>query len=193
MYWVSLFNSRGHAGSEAKKNPSKRIVEQSILENWRIAARAALGLDVKEVSMNAQEPPDAYATIKGSRVAVELTELVNGELLSALKQATKETGVRVTSSHGLFFEQPQWTEARFLAEVEKCVIKKQSNYERSGKLIDYLVISTAENWLRPSQVEQWLDSWAPPNAPNLRNIHLLMAYAPGWTSGHPVFAVKQAD
>lgn len=110
-----------------------------------------------------------------------------------LKQATKETGVRVTSSHGLFFEQSQWTEARFLAEVEKCVIKKQSNYERSGKLIDYLVISTAENWLSPSQVEQWLDSWAPPNAPNLRNIHLLMAYAPGWTSGHPVFAVKQAD
>lgn len=82
MYWVSLFNSRGHAGREAKTNATKRIVEQSILENWRIVARAALGLDVTEVSMNAQEPPDAYATIKGSRVAVELTELVNGELLS---------------------------------------------------------------------------------------------------------------
>ena len=191
-YWVKHFNARGHASRGHTTHATEDRVTLSILEDWQAAVRVSDGLEISLLELNKNDPPDATGQVNGNEVKIELTELVDGDLLRVLNQSSNASGHRETSAHGNFFFRAQWNKERFLSELGKRLIQKQNNYQKRGIAIDFLVVFTAEDWLNPYDVSEWLEGWEAPSVPNLLNIHLIFDYRPNWKGGYPVFLIKSA-
>jgi hypothetical protein len=189
-FWVNHLNARGHAGRGHTTHQTHQIVELSILGDWQTAVAESLGWHVSDLKINPSDPPDAFATIEGRRVSIELTELVDGRLLSGLRRASRASGIRMTSSEGDAFIRSQWTQERFRHELRQRIEAKQKRYDKRDIVIDVLVIFTDEPWLSRLQVAEWLKDWLPMATPNLKAVHLLMGYEPGYPAGYPVFELS---
>jgi hypothetical protein len=191
-FWVKHLNARGHAGRGHTTHQTQQIVEFSILGDWQTAVAESLGWEVSDLTINPADPPDAFATIEGRRVSIELTELVDGRLLSDLRHASRVSGIRMTSLQGDALMRSQWTQERFRSALGQRIEAKQKRYDKRNLTIGVLVIFTDEPWLSRLQVAEWLKDWPPPATPNLNAIHLLMGYEPGYSSGYPVFELSRA-
>ncbi|HCQ63813.1 MAG TPA: hypothetical protein DIU07_00940 [Rhodobacteraceae bacterium] len=193
---VQIWNERGHAGAGAHNDNvlpgSKAATEQSWAGEWAIAAKEQLGLVVEDVVMNASDPPDAVATIAGQFVSVELAEFVDGGLISGLKmyrQKPEHSGKRPTSYNDPFFTAAQWTQDRFIKELNRLLDGKHAKYVKRELVFDYLVVFSAEPRLFPRDVADWLLRNPIARRESLRCVHFLMDYQPGRPGRHPVFHV----
>lgn len=191
---VQIWNERGHAGAGAHNDNvlpgSKAAVEDSWAQEWAVAAREHLGLAVAEVAVTGSDPPDARATIAGESVSVELVEFVDGGLIRRLKSRNQEhSSERLTSHNDPFFTAAQWTQERFIRDLNNLIDRKQERYAARGLEFDDLVIYSAEPWLHPRDVEQWLAGSPVERRGSFRNVHFLMEYVPGTPGRYPLFSV----
>ncbi len=191
--WVKHFNARGHAGRGHTTNDTQQMVEKAILLDWARVLKWRCGIHASEITMNANDPPDAFAQVDGVRCSVEVTEIVKGELVADLKWVNKNRGPddpRVTSRRGDFFDKAQWNRDEFLEALMERIRAKQAKSEKWQEPLDYLVIFTAEDWLLPGDVSEWTRQLGDLGAQSIRHIHLLMDYDPKDPDGYPLFVLR---
>lgn len=117
------------------------------------------------------DPPDCEALDNdGNRIAIEVTELVDGKAIQAYKS-------------GAVFEWSDWDKDKFISSVESLLFRKDSRFpELKEPPYDggyYVVIFTDEPMLDPSTVELYLDGKMFERPKYLTKAFLLVSYDPG--------------
>lgn len=184
-FWIGLGNERGYAGEFATRNTKgvTETVEWSIVREFAKAIRPAFGVSLDNVASNPNDPPDCFADIDDKRVQIELVELVDGD---ALREA-KKTGRTPYNSDEQFLA-TQWDAGRFVTEVDALIDKKQSKYRINDRPFDCLLIYTAEPWLSPNEVHDWLGKTEFKHRGSFRSVYILMTHDPLYSQEHwPVF------
>jgi hypothetical protein len=187
--WVRIMNDRGHASMFARETPDDlAIVERLTAQEWCKAVRAKYGLNADGVESN-QDPkgvPDCLAYIDGARVSLELTELVDGQLLDQIRDA-KANGQNLSAYEGEGFVRSQWDMSRFVQALTECIRKKDQKYQRNSNEVDVLIIHTDEPWLSPGKIDEYLLQSEFKPTKTIHSAYLLMTYVPGYSENWPVF------
>ena len=91
--WVRLLNKgHGYAGIfNCDNSDDKRIVEKSIIEEWRAAIKAEFGIEIDALQPNPNDPPDFFVTIRGQLFTVELVQLVDKKTKVELKKMKRRS------------------------------------------------------------------------------------------------------
>lgn len=158
----------------------KQDMEYCVVNEWMKAASCVFGYSFDNLGLGG-DPPDFRVSMDGEKVSVELTQLVNEE--------HKKRNINGKSPfHGRLFQDMQWTPERFLEELRSSLEKKNRKYCRSGRKFDVLVIHTAETWLEPERVKNWIEALEPTDFAAFGSAYLLFDYRPSWSQEHwPVF------
>lgn len=154
-------------------NAEKRIVERQTVEEWARSARRK-GDAVADIRSNLDDPPDCLATLNGIPVAIELAELLHGEVLHRFAAARRGNAPPPT------WDELQWTSELFHDRLDAIVSRKSEALKRAdlGSTTTILLIYTDEPWLSFGQAENWLidlDFEAPSN---VDRADLLFSYDP---------------
>lgn len=182
-YWAALYHERGHAGVFAKRDRQDlEIIERGTTQEWATSMFGEFGAQVTSIKSAPTDGPDCTALLDGSPVTIELTELVKAEVLAAADRGRKN-GKRVTS-HDALFHLAQWDRAHFQNEIDRLL-----DIKNSKRLVDFLVIHTAEPWLSPLTVEEWLLEIDFSRRASIGEAYLLVNYHPAYRPYWPVFRI----
>ena len=158
-YWRDLMNTRnGYSSWFAKGSAEDQtIVEISTTRDWAEAVLDKYGLQIQNIRSNPfrNGVPDCFASLNSDAIEIELTELVDEQLLTRI-QSEEEADLRLSPFHGEGFDLAYWSKDRFLEELKKCIDKKELKYSARGIVVDFLIVHTDMNWLLPHEVELWL-------------------------------------
>lgn len=176
---VNVLNRRGHAQMFARGGPiTKGMVETGVAQEWATSMQGEFGVAISEIRQSLSDPPDCYVTISSETVSVEITELVNGEILKQISQ-----GKRVSS----LFQQQQWNLGSFSDAINKRLDEKSENYRRNKASVDVIVIHTDEDYLSPFDISRWLAELKFTPRENIQNAYLLRTYIPNFRDWWPIF------
>lgn len=151
-------------------------------EEWGVAEqlRESMALDGREPFTDVtsrgrgDDPPDCEATNStGQRVAIEITELVDGDAIKA-HQAARRSGSGAPV--------PEWSQLKFLNSVTTLLIRK----DRKGSQLKggpypggyVVVIPTDETMLDPSTVAKYLEGHAFSGMRHVTQAFVLLSYMP---------------
>jgi len=183
--WFRIMNKgHGYAGVfNYDDNDDKRIVEKSIIEEWRASIKVEFGVETDAPQPNPNDPPDFFVSVKGRQLKVELVQLVEQE---HKRRATRDE----TPFAGQLFLDMQWPRERFFSKLHQIITKKGEKYKKAGLEIDVLLIHTAEPWLTSTQAQAWLEDAHIKTHSSIRSAFLLFQYEPGRGVDHwPVLPV----
>jgi len=176
---VKVINRRGHAGMFARGGPiTKEMVEIGVAKEWARSIEREFGLVISDVSNAANDPPDCYASISSRTIGIEITELVNGDVLRQISQGKNANSL---------FEQQLWNLERFTREINKRLDEKYEKYKKQKTSVDVLVIHTDEDFLSPRDIENWLREAKFLPREGIQSAYLLRTYFPGYREWWPVF------
>lgn len=186
---VDQINARGHASILARDPADQQIMERIIANYWADAMRTALGANITSIRSNPKpyDAPDCFAMYNGKELSIEVTELVDSNILAKIDKARK-VGRNLTSSRELF-DDAQWTAERLRNEIEARLNKKNARYSSKGESFDVLVIYTAENWLSPKIIETTLAKSHFAIGDAFKSAYLLSEYYPGYAEHWPLFTL----
>lgn len=149
------------------------------LEEWGIVSSLGESLQADNVMFfshlksrgRPNDPPDCEAQAKnGERVAIEVTELVDGQAIQAFKE-------------GRVYDWAEWTREKFHSVLAERISKKNECFHRlkeppySGGYI--VVVHTDEPELSKSVVEGFLANSQLKKPSNIDRAFLVLSYDPG--------------
>lgn len=150
--------------------PDREIAEWGVANAFSEAATTEPGLPFRDLRSRGrgEDPPDCEARdSSGSLVAIELTELVDGDTLAA----TRKAGVAGFA---------QWDAAKIREQIEERLISKDTKTLKGGPYNEYLVlIHTDEPALSIAQIESALAGHQLPALRQVQRAYLLLSYDPG--------------
>lgn len=183
--WLRIKEARGHARAFARETPEDlAIVERSTAKEWAKSVRDRFGLNVSGIVSNLEATgvPDCFGRLDGNAIGIELTELVDGQLIDDIRMGA------ISSAHtGNGFFRSQWDVARFAAFLIAAIEKKHAKYQRNGERVDVLILHSDETWLDPFNVDRWLRWRLPGPGPCIGSAYFLLTYHPGYSQNWPVF------
>lgn len=169
---AALENRRGYAdffGWSTNRNLEELNVLESLAESMK--AEGTLFFESLKVRGRTKDPPDCESLdARGQRVAIEVTELVDGSAIKASKAGNVD-------------DWAEWTKDHFLASVGKLITKKDAKYlglkdpPYNGGYV--LVIFSDEPMLMRTNVTEFLKGHTFENPKHLGRIILLLSYDPG--------------
>lgn len=120
------------------------------------------------------DPPDCEAlNLQGERLAIEVTELVDGEAISQFKRAEKNRQLT---------DWAEWPREKFLAQLQRRISEKDSRFPKlkgapypGGYIV---VIHTDEPDLDLEVVSRYLDGHHFAKPQHIAQAFLLLSYAP---------------
>lgn len=149
------------------------------IEEWGVVTSLAEVLEAenKEIFTSLKrrgrqnDPPDCEALDSdGNRIAIEVTELVDGKAIQAYKS-------------GAIYEWADWNKNKFISSLELLLTRKDLRYKElkeppydGGYLV---VIFTAEPMLDSLTVETYLQGYKFKKPKYITRAFLLMSYEPG--------------
>jgi hypothetical protein len=120
------------------------------------------------------DPPDCEAlNSNGERLAIEVTELVDGEAIRQFKKAQKEQRL---------VDHAEWSREKFLSKLQNRVYEKDERFPKlkgapySGGYI--VVVHTDESELDRETVSRYLDGHSFPSSHHIARSFLLLSYDP---------------
>lgn len=183
--WIEKINRRGHAGLFAQEGrEDRRIVELSAAEEWSRATFAKYGISARNIRSNPDDPPDCFADVVGKTISIEMTELIDGQILARIKHKSRQ-GQSVTSGGGSLFADAQWTKERLATGLAELIQNKATKLKKHP--VDCLVIYSGEPWLSAPDVENWLSTLTFKKPATISAAYLLLEYSPGYSNQWPVF------
>lgn len=148
------------------------------LEEWGVVTALAesLRLEGKVVFSSLKsrgrgnDPPDCEALDnKGKRIAIEVTELVDGEAIKAYKSGAK-------------YIWADWNKSKFIGSLESLITRKDSKFielkEPPYGGGYFIVIFTDEDMLDPATVELYLQGYKFNKPKHSERVFLLLSYDP---------------
>jgi hypothetical protein len=149
-------NRHGHAHPfAAETHDEKQIVEFSTVRDWVDAMRQSYGVVISDLAQIQQAGADFSARCGGRMISIELTELVNAELL---REIARERRGYDPLSYDAKFRKSQWASEQFKSKIDERISAKEEFCARQElpRILDALVIHTDEDWLLSTQVREWL-------------------------------------
>lgn len=149
------------------------------IEEWGVVTSLAESLETEGKNIftslkrrgRPNDPPDCEALdANGSRVAIEVTELVDGKAIQARKS-------------GAIYEWADWDKEKFITSLESLISRKDSRFTKlkeppyEGGY--FVVIFTDEPMLDRSTVESYLKGHKFKKPEYLSKAFLLVSYDPG--------------
>lgn len=149
------------------------------IEEWGVVTSLAESLEAEGKNIftslkrrgRSNDPPDCEALdANGSRIAIEVTELVDGEAIQAHKS-------------GAVYEWADWDKEKFTTSLEFLIARKDSRFtelkEPPYEGGYFVVIFTDEPMLDRSTVESYLEGYKFKRPEYLTKAFLLVSYDPG--------------
>ena len=148
------------------------------IEEWGVVNALAASLENENISLfknikrrgRLNDPPDCEALdINGRRIAIEVTELVDGEAIQAYKA-------------GAVYEWANWDKNRFMDSLSRLITRKDSRYAKlkeppyTGGYV--VVIFTDEPMLDCSTVKSYLEGHKFDRPKYISRAFLLVSYDP---------------
>jgi hypothetical protein len=149
--------------------PNRAIGEWGIAATFNEAAVGESGLPFQSLELRGagKDPPDCEVIdAEGRRVAIEVTELVDGIAVAA-------------AQHGDAWAWADWSCQKFLTMLQERLDSKDGKLLQDGPYDQFwVIIHTDEPILSPSNVKQWLagHKFKPPQ--QLIRAYLLLSYDP---------------
>lgn len=175
-----LLRSRQYAGFFDW--PDRDLAEYGVVESLAKALEkhGALFFSDLKIRGRGSDPPDLEAVdADGQRVAIEVTELVDGEAIHAHKI-------------GRTSEIAEWGRQPFLDRVGQLLAKKEASSQRlmggpypGGYVV---VLHTDETFLTHPAVDEYLKGQTFTGLPSINRAFLLLSYTPG--KGYPYFELN---
>lgn len=180
--WAAIMNrTNGYGGVfDYQTSDDKRVVELSTAREWCKSVAAEFGWTVGEPIHNRHDPPDCHISVEGQNLGVELRQLLDSE--HKRRAANGETPYA-----GQLFADSQWSKDRLVAKLVGAIQAKGRKYELRGKMVDVLLIHTAEPWLSSGQAREWLTDVQFEPHPSVASAFLLLNYEPRGVEHWPVF------
>jgi len=169
--------SRKHASFFYAGRKYKGTDEISIAEEFVPTFERLFGIEVFYV-IPGDDPPDIVFDVGGSRgFAIELTELVNQEAITAQIRNDQEWYAR---------EQLNWNSQNTCDRIERILEKKQEGAQRVSRMYErYIVLlHTDEIMLTSNQVARFTYEQSWPAYPYIDDAYVICSYEPG--KGYPV-------
>ena len=125
------------------------------------------------------DPPDCEAlSLSGERIGIEVTELVNGNSIAAVKKGASSP-----------FDYEDWNQA-LIPKLAEILQKKDKAKIKGGPYSEYvLLIASDETWLLPDFVEQSLAKHIFSKTRLITKAYLLLGYDPS-VQRCPYFRLK---
>lgn len=159
----TIMKQRGYAGFYEWRD--KPIKERGILQDFAEAAtRDQLGISEIEPVPPGDDPPDAWAVHERVKLAIELTEFVDGELV-ARQQQTGETQWR------------WWTQEEALRHLYSLIEKKDhAGFGKGSKY--WLIIHCDEPALNAEILGKYIGHMAVAQPKGIDRCFVLLSYEP---------------
>lgn len=156
--------------------PDRQIAESGICRIFAEAALAESGFPLTGIVSREADPPDCEALdADGRRIAIELTELVDGAANALAKQGG---GVQVIAC---------WDRAKFEREVRARLARKDSVKLLGGPYAEYwVIVHCDEPLVSVASVEDWLSELGFGPFNQISRAYLLLSYDPT-RGGYPYF------
>ena len=201
---IEISNQRGHASSLARSNATKAQLELVWARQWATSMDQEFGRNVQNVQLNPSDPPDCIALENEAPIAIEITELVKGELLAKLDPKKHEgrapntldpirlfDGSEKTKQQLALFQEALWSEEEFHRRLSELVIKKCTKQGYLDKEpFDVLLVLCCEPFLDASKLRGWISTLPKLKCCAFKEIFLLLDYEPAFPKGkYPLFKV----
>jgi len=163
--------SRGYAGF-FEWSTDRDLEEQGVAGHLAAALDAKGAPSFSEIAIRGRgnDPPDLEAIdVNGKRVAIEVTELVDGKSIQAFKM-------------GRHYDWAEWDRVKFLESITHLLKEKNSRFPKlKGGPYDggyVIVVFTDEPELQRSKVESYLASHTFQGLTSVHRAILLLSYDP---------------
>jgi len=145
--------------------PDKRQKELGILESF-VEAATKLGLDLTDPRLEheGKDPPDAWAFLDGSAVAIEITELVDAQLIARHK-ASGQT-------------QWRWWTLEEVASKLSSIVRGKDHTGFGGRTQYWLLIHCDESAISHQLLKDYLAAMSPIDVRGLDRCFVLLSYDP---------------
>lgn len=161
----------------------KQAIELDNVEAFALAVRDASDIEIAGLRNNPDDPPDVHGFIDGTRIGIEVVQLIRETHGRRAAQGETPYAERL-------FEDSQWSMDGLAAEIRSIIEGKGDKYARCDLHIDLLLIVSREPWLQSGEVARWLPDIAFEPHPAIESVFLLLDYEPGReTDRHPVFTI----
>ena len=156
--------------------PERRLAEAGVARTFAEAARSVPGFPLTNVQSARRDPPDCTAQdARGHLVAIEVTELVDGEA-NALAKRDRSRVVLAA-----------WDAAKLAARLRQLLNAKDKVALLGGPYFEYIVlIHSDEDMLDAGTVEQYLEGATFGPFKQVSRAFLLPSYDPA-RCGYPYF------
>jgi hypothetical protein len=156
--------------------PDRQMAEREVVKTFVKAATAEPGFPLRDVLSPAQDPPDCIGRDPAGRaVAVEVTELVDGESIAAAKHEPSR------------LPWPSWTAPRLLDGLRERLVAKDRVVLKGGPYSEYIVlVFTDEPALTPDIVSGTLEGVSFGPFQQVDRAYFLLSYMPA-TGGYPYY------
>lgn len=169
--------ARKHASFFYSGRTYEGIDEITIAEEFVPTFEAIFGLQVNNI-IPGNDPPDIAFDVGGSKkFAIELTELVNQEAITA----------QIRNEHARYAqEQLNWNSHNTCERIECILWKKQKGAQKVSHLYErYIVLlHTDETMLVSNRVANYTSEHSWPAYPHIDDAYVISSYEPG--KGYPV-------
>jgi len=129
-----------------------------------------------------------YAEINGHAVSIEVTELVDGDIIKSIDRSRRGKSPALTG--GFLFNRLQWSKDRFFNAIQNRIDGKYTKYSsRIPKIeIDVLLVCSTEPWLSPHDLSTWVSSGSLKQRHSFKAAYLIKTYDPSFSKSHwPLF------
>lgn len=193
-HWINLINSRGIAGVAARKANEKCIVERWVVNEFAETVRSTLFKDVSDIRSLDQHLNDFSMRIDGNLINIEVTELINGNILAEFADAKKIEG---SPSHPLYREHIRFGPSKqwFEDKMKKLISKKEKTYSKKiakGDIdrLDILLIFNEDLNVTLDDIGIWLIDFKLPDTDSIDAIYFQNWYHPNYLA-RPAWSIKR--
>lgn len=184
--WASLMNARGIAGLGARETAEeKQIVERGILQDFIATIEQAAKVRVSDVADAEPPEPDFKANVNGHRLHIELTELIDPELVREAKRIRRTPDHPLNGEALAFDTSFDW----FSTILGSAIRKKDERYAGRDVKIDVLLVWNEAEQLGIEDTDTWLKAFQLPVLQNIHSVYLQSWYHPHYAA-RPTWSLR---
>jgi hypothetical protein len=158
--------------------PQREVSEWGVVAAFAEAAKLSLPFRDLRSRSPGHDPPDCEALdAEGRPLALEVTELVDGEAIAQAKRTNRVLWAK-------------WDRGRFLKQLQARLTEKDAKVLNGEPYNEYIVlVHTDEPMLPADTVEDWLSGHVFTAPIKINRAYLLLSYDPG-RNGYPYFRLR---
>ena len=185
---------RGHATGWHAPNEFQNQMEVGATREWALEMnKRGWKIDIHTIRKNSETYPDCTAEMDGEKIGVEVTELVDGNVIKEHPENPRYEGPEQFVREFSVPMPPEWPIEKFEQHLRKLVCHKNERVKDSSLSKQFLLIVTDEPWLDKATLAEYLRTIKLQRPRHFDSVFVMTSYVPnpaGRGDGHyPVVGV----